>query len=136
MTRRDTTESVEKMEPLLNCRKKVTTDCNNWRGITLLSIPGKNFLNIILERIKSSVDERLREEQAGFRPHRSTIDQIFTLRMIIEESTEIQSNLINFVDFQKAFDSLHRPSLWKILTLYGFPEKYVNIIKAFYVDSK
>jgi uncharacterized membrane protein YhdT len=58
------------------------------------------------------------------------------LRTIIEESTERQLNLvINFVDFQKAFDSLHRPSLWKILSMYGIPTKYINIIKAFYTDS-
>jgi hypothetical protein len=117
-------------------KKGNLTDCNNWRGITLLSIPWKVFLSILLERLRKSIDERLREEQAGFRPQRSTTDHIFTLRTIIEESTEMQLNLvINFVDFQKAFDSLHRPSLWKILSIYGIPTKYINIIKAFYADS-
>ena len=86
--------------------------------------------------MRKSIDEKLREEQAGFRPQRLTTDHIFTLRTIIEESTERQLNLvINFVDFQKAFDSLHRPSLWKILSMYGIPTKYINIIKAFYTDS-
>jgi hypothetical protein len=76
------------------------TDCNNWRGITLQSIPGKVFLSIILERMRKSIDEKLREEQAGFRPQRPTTDHIFTLRTIIEESTERKLNLvINFVDF-------------------------------------
>ena len=117
-------------------KKGDLSDCNNWRGITLLSIPGKVFLSILLQRLRNAIDETLREEQAGFRPHRSTIDHIYTLRTIIEESTERQSKLmINFVDFQKAFDSLHRPSLWKILTLYGIPTKYINIMKAFYADT-
>jgi hypothetical protein len=108
---------------------------DNWHGITLLSIPGKVFLSIILERMRESIDEKLREEQAGFRPQRST-DHIFTLRTIIEESTERQLSLvINFVDFQKAFVSFHRPSLWKILSMYSIPTKYINIIKAFYTDS-
>ena len=84
-------------------KKGDLSDCNNWRGITLLSVPGKLFCSILLERIKKSIDERLREEQAGFRPHRSVIDHIFTLRTIIEESVEFQSQLIiNFVDFQKS----------------------------------
>jgi hypothetical protein len=60
-----------------------------------------------------------------------------SLRTIIEESKEMQSNLIiNFINFQKAFDSTHRISLWDLLKLYGFPIKYINIIKAFYADSK
>ncbi|BFY97740.1 hypothetical protein BsWGS_00780 [Bradybaena similaris] len=117
-------------------KKGDLTDCNNWRGITLLSIPSKMFCSMLLERLKKSVDEILREEQAGFRPHRSCTDQIFTLRTIIEESAELRSPLvINFIDFQKAFDSVHRPSLWKILEIYGFPAKYINIINAFYTDS-
>ena len=92
---------------------------------------------MVLERIKTPKDKILSEEQAGFRPNRSCVDQIFTLRTIIEESVEHQSQLIiNFVDFQKAFDSIHRPSLWNILEIYGFQPKYVNIIKAFYDDSR
>ena len=48
-------------------KKGDVSNCNNYRGITLLSIPGKVFNRIILERIKDSVDGKLREEQAGFR---------------------------------------------------------------------
>ena len=93
-------------------KKGDMSDCNNWHGITLLSVPGKLFCSMLIERLKKSLDERLREEQAGFRPKRSCIDHIFTLRIIIEDSIEFQSKLItNFVDFQKAIDSIHCPSL-------------------------
>ena len=61
-------------------------DCNNWRGITLLSIPGKVMATVILNRMRSAVDGRLRQEQAGFRPGRSCCEQIFTLRQIIEKA--------------------------------------------------
>lgn len=37
-----------------------------------------------------------------------------------------------FVDFEKAFDSLHRESLWKILRHYGIPQKLVHIIQSLY----
>ena len=62
------------------------SNCGNYRGITLLSIPGKVFNRILLERMKASVDQTLRENQAGFRKGRSCIDQIATLRIIIEQS--------------------------------------------------
>jgi hypothetical protein len=40
--------------------------CDNWRGITLLSVPSKVFTKILLKRIDEKIDEKLREEQAGF----------------------------------------------------------------------
>ena len=46
-------------------------NCNNYRGITPLSIPGKVFNRVIFNRIKDAVDNTLRDEQAGFRKNRS-----------------------------------------------------------------
>ena len=107
--------------------------CDNWRGITLLSVPSKVFCRILLRRIDLAIDKKLREEQAGFRKGRGCIDQIFTIRNIIEQCLEWNSPLyINFIDFQKAFDSLHRDTLWKILQLYGVPDKLITVIKLFY----
>ena len=61
---------------------------------------------------------------AGFRKGRGCTDQIFVLRNIIEQCSEWQRELyINFVDFQKAFDSLHRESLWHI-QMYFEPMEY------------
>ena len=39
---------------------------------------------------------------------------------------------INFIDFEKAFDSVDRNTLWKILRHYGIPKKYVEIIQTSY----
>jgi hypothetical protein len=108
-------------------------ECKNYRGITLLSIPGKVFNRIILERMKETVDTMLRDEQAGFRSNRSCTDQICTLRIIIEQSNEWNSPLyISFVDYEKAFYSLNRELLWKIARHYGIPQKLVNLIKKTY----
>ena len=108
-------------------------DCNNWRGITLLSDTSKVFTRIILKRIKEAIDEVLRQEQAGFRKGKSCIDHIFVLRQILEQSHEWNSPLyIMLIDFEKAFESSHRPSLSKILRHYGIPQKLVNIIQSLY----
>ena len=107
--------------------------CDNWRGITLLSTPSKVFCSILLKRIENELDNKLREEQAGFRKGRGCTDQIFALRNIIEQCLEWNTPLfINFVDFRKAFDSVYRDSLWKILRHYGIPQKIVTIISKFY----
>jgi len=44
--------------------------------------------------------------------------------------------LVNFVDFKKAFDCIHRDSLWQIAAEYGVPSKVINIMKSFYKDSR
>ena len=107
--------------------------CDNWRGITLLSIPSKVFCKILLGRIQTAIDRKLRSEQAGFRKGKGCIDQIFALRNIIEQCLEWNYPLyINFIDFRKAFDSVHRNSLWKILESYGVPRKMAQLIKVFY----
>ena len=112
-------------------------DCNNWRGVTLLSVPGKVFLAFFLQRLKNAVDKRLRDMQAGFRPQRSCSDQIFTLRILIEKAVDRQINtIINFIYFEKAFDSLHRLSLWKILRQYGIPGKFVRLIEELYEGNE
>ena len=108
-------------------------NCNNYRGITLLSVPGKVFNRVLLERMKNTVDPQLRDEQAGFRQNRSCTDQIATLRIIVEQSLEWNSSLyINFIDFEKAFDSVDQESLWRLLRHYGIPTKIVNLIRKSY----
>ena len=114
-------------------KKGALSNCDNWRGITLLSIPSKIMAKIIIRRISDAVDLHLRKEQAGFRKGKRCLDQIFILRNIIEQCTEWQRQLyINFIDFEKAFDSIHRDSLWRILRAYGIPQHIVLLIRSFY----
>lgn len=118
-------------------KKGDLSDCGNWRGITLLSIPGKVFCSLILSRVKEAVDNTLRQEQAGFRSGRSCNEQIFVLRQIIEKVTAWQKPIIiNFIDFKKAFDSVHRATIWKILSQYGIPDKVIEVIRNLYNDSR
>lgn len=46
------------------------------------------------------------------------------------------NSALNYVDFEEAFDSIHRQSLWRILRAYGIPQQIVLVIKSFYNDIK
>jgi hypothetical protein len=86
-------------------KKRHLSQYRNWRGMTLLAVISKIFNKIILERIKNSLEMGLWKEQAGFRHNRSGIDQINTLRVIIEQSVKFRSPLyMLFVDYQRAFN--------------------------------
>ena len=60
--------------------KESKADCGNYRGISLLSSAGKIFTRIILNRLIAVSEVNLPEAQCGFRPGRSTVDMIFTVR--------------------------------------------------------
>lgn len=111
--------------------------CGNWRGITLMSVAAKVMGKVLIRRISGGVDAKLRKEQAGFRKGRSTIEQIFVLRNIVEQAVEWNSSLyVCFVDYEKAFDSVHRKTLWKIMESYGIPSKLVRMVNTMYDGSQ
>ena len=105
-------------------KKGGITYCNNNRGITLIDIGGKFFSTIMLMGVKDAADMRMRENKAGFRKGRSCQDQIFCLNQTIEKCLDQQLPcFINFIDFKAAFDSVHHPSLWKIIHHYGITKR-------------
>ena len=117
-------------------KKSNVTICDNSRGVSLLPTASKLLGRILADRLITAVDEKLRSEQAGFTKGRGITEQIFILRNIIEQSVEWQASLyVNFVDFQKVFDSLARERIWQILRSNGIPEKFVCIISNWYDNS-
>ena len=78
------------------------------------------------------MDQRIREEQAGFTAGRGCSDQNFALRNIVEQCLEWNAPVFfNFVDLRKAFESFHRDTLWAVIRHYGLPQK-VSLMKLFY----
>jgi hypothetical protein len=79
----------------------------------------------------------LSKQQCGFVPGRSCSDPIFCARCVLQQTKEFNSAIACcFVDFEKAFDSPHRPAIWRILALYGIPPRVMSMIKAQHLDSK
>ena len=67
--------------------------CKNYRTISLISHPSKIMLRIILNRLKGKAEELLSEQQAGFRPKRSTTEQIFNIRLLIDKHVDHHRDL-------------------------------------------
>ena len=109
----------------------------NYRGITLTSIAAKIYNALLRNRIEPKIDIILRKNQNGFRRNRSTTSQILTIRRILEgvRAKNLQATLI-FVDFTKAFDSIHRGKMEKILLAYGIPKETVAAITILYRNTK
>ena len=109
---------------------------NNFRGISLMSIAAKVFNRVILNRIYDEISKILRPFRAGFRKKKSCTEQIHIIRRIIEQYHQKNKPIVmTFIDFKKAFDSIDREIMWKILRHYGIPEKIVTLIKCLYNGS-
>ena len=109
----------------------------NYRGITLMPIAAKIYNQLLLNRIRPQLESILRRNQNGFRQHRSTTGQILTIRRLIEEINKknLKATMV-FVDFSKAFDSIHRGKMEEILLAYGIPPEIVNAIMMLYQNTR
>ena len=101
--------------------------------MTLLSVPGKVFARIILERVRHHLLEHQHPEQSGFTPKRSTIDHILALWVLTKRRQEFQQGLLAaYVDLCEVFDAVNRDALWRILGLRGVPPKLINLMSELY----
>ncbi|GFN85430.1 endonuclease-reverse transcriptase [Plakobranchus ocellatus] len=60
--------------------------CQKYRTISLKSHPSKVVLKVILNRLKPEAEKIIAEEQAGFRPGRTTVEEICNVRILMEKS--------------------------------------------------
>ena len=116
-------------------KKGDPTSPDNYRGICLSSIFSKLFTSIITKRIQDWAESNniIDEEQAGFRKGYSTIDNMFILQSIVQRYLNRKRKLyVAFVDFRKAFDTVDRSALWKVLEMYGMKGRMLNCLKGMY----
>ena len=107
--------------------------CQNYRTISLICHPSKVMLKIILNRLRPYAENIIAEEQAGFRQGRSTIEQIFNLRILCEKYAQHQQELYHvFVDFKKAFDRVWHAALWATMQHYNINSKLTEMIRSLY----
>jgi len=64
------------------------SDCNNYRGILLLSTVAKVFARVILARLQNLAERVYPASQCRFRAERSTVDMIFSPHQLQEKCRE------------------------------------------------
>ena len=120
-------------------KKGDRSNCSNFRGISLLSHVGKVLAKIITNRLSAfcEANDILPEEQCGFRPGRSTVCMLFVVRRLQELGRRRRIPLyMCFIDLQKAYDSVDRELLWKVLARAGIPTEMIAVIRKFHVGMR
>ncbi|BHF68970.1 hypothetical protein SprV_0301201100 [Sparganum proliferum] len=111
---------------------------NNHQGISLLNIAGKIFACILLNRLNDHLQQGLLpESQCGFRRHRGTTDMNFATRQLQERCQEMRTHFYStFLDLKKAFDTVNRERLWKIMQKFGCPERFTQMVRQLHDGMK
>jgi len=102
-------------------------ECSTHRGISLLNTAYKILATAINTRLKTYAEDLLRQEQNGFRRNRSTTDNIFIMRQLLEKCYEYNIGMhVLFIDFKQDFDSVERQKTVQILQELRIPNKLVD----------
>ena len=111
--------------------------CTNYRGISLISVPGKICAKCLEKKCREIVEPKRTHAQCSFRPDRSIMDQIFALQQIFEKSWEYAKEVnACFVDLEKAYDRIPRDKLWAVLLQYGIGNQLLTVIKSLHMHSE
>jgi len=105
--------------------------CENYRGIALLNTAYKVFAKVLFDRLSPRAETVIGEYQCGFRRDRSTTDQLFNLRLILQRGREFQTQTYHlFIDFKQAYDRTKRNELYVAMKELGFETKLIRLVKA------
>ena len=135
-------EVVRGVVILLWKKKGDRASLDNYRGICLLSIISRIVARIVATRLGtwSEAAGFMDPEQFGFRPRRSTRDEILLARMLFEEasrgdSADALAMVLVLVDIKKAYPNVPRSLCWKVFRVLGVPESLVQVMTALHEST-
>ena len=112
-------------------------ECKNFRGISLLSVVGKVYGRILINRIREKTERAIWEVQGGFMRGKGCMDQIFIVRTVCEKYMAKGKDVyFAFMDLEKAYDRVDRNALWSVLNIYGVGGKLLRAVKSLYKWSR
>ena len=116
-------------------KKGPVADVSNYRPLTILPCMYSAYSKVLNARLTEVVEKHhlLGEVQNGFRRDRSGIDSAFILNSVLWKTSAQQKKVnLAFLDLQKAYDSIQRDTLWKILADKGFGGPFLESLKSLY----
>ena len=116
-----------------------STDCNNYRPISLLCIGYKLLATILLSRLKAAgAEARIWSTQFGFKSKSGTAEALFILRRLLEQAWETDDGAISLLalDWAKVFDSISPKGLIKVLERFDIPALICKMVISIYSNRQ
>ena len=116
-------------------KKGDPTQAKNLRLILVEESLSKIYQHILNVRLNCYHESLCPEFSNGFRPGRGTSDANFIFQTVLRKRQEHgQTSWILFLDIIKAFDTVDRHWLWKVLIRVGISPKMVSVLRTLYCD--
>ena len=108
-------------------------DCSdpaNYRPITLLGTDYRLFAKILASRLGAVIGPIISPHQTAFLPGRRIGDNVMSLQLIQQWLVATnQSAIIAFCDFVKAYDTVDRNFLFRVMETLGVPTPFVDVVR-------
>lgn len=119
--------------------KKAKPNSSELRPISLSDMSYKLFMGLAKEKLLNHMRSQnaILELQAGFTAGKRIEDNLLILRYCMSESRRLKKPLfITAIDFMKAFDSIDRQHIIKVLTKYRCDPLLIEVIMKIYSSDK
>ena len=108
----------------------------NWRTISLLNVDSKLASKVIANRMKKVIPGIIHHNQCGFIKGRFIGEVARSILDIIDHTESLNlPGVILFIDFEKAFDSIEWPFLYKVLETFNFGPSFISWVGTFYNNA-
>ena len=113
------------------------SECKNDKEISLLSIPGKVYGRILIEKVHSLSEGLIGAEQCGFRSGRGCVDQVSVMKQMNEKFVNKNKCLyVVYMDLEKLYDRVNGDAMWCILGMYGINGQLLKAVQSLYEKSE
>ena len=109
----------------------------NWRPVSLLNTDYKILTKALASSLQKVIGHLIHEDQVGYIKGRFIGESIRTIDdlMVLAEKEHI-SGFITLIDFEKAFDSVEWPFLFKCLKIFNFGDSFISWNRLLYTNIK
>ena len=109
--------------------------CGNYRGISINDVLYRLFDKILYNRL--ALWYKPTREQAGAQKNRGCLEQILTIRLLIDYARKSKKKLfLLYIDFEKAYDKVPRRKLIELLKHLGCGQLFLKVLTAIYSCTK
>ena len=117
---------------------KSRKEIGSYRPIAVMNVLAKVFGWVINTKLMNWAEENkvLGEEQSGFRKGRGGLENVLTIKEIMERNSKCGDELyLTFLDIERAYDTVDRENLLQLLKHLRVDEKIVQILNELYTNK-
>ena len=113
------------------------SECKNYMGINLLSIPSKVYGRILIEKVRSLTRGLIAEEQCGFMSGRRCVDEVSVMKQMREKFVDKNKCLyVAYMDVEKGYDRVDRDAMWRAMGMYRINGQLLKAVQRLYEKSE